>query len=395
MDTTPIPPLPPMDELLTPPDEALMCLAVMVSRSIADTTTIEGKALQVCKAMVGWANALLEQNRDLHATRAARRASGTWTVPRASELRANKTTHGGPAAWKVYEQISLLVASQSEKLKSLRDQVAEETDRRDAFIASTVSDEHDGVIEQAAVQRLANALRWKGSVDERGPIRGERLVRLLAQAEQLVPVPEDLNPALSDDEQQAWRALSARHAAEITELRAEEYARRNPPTPTPHWMYSSQEEEWSNGSECESREVAVSEALRELDLVAGDRFWTGITDKIDSEEMAAGTGSWESHILDLIENWLHDELGGDVDVEIRCSDIQRKELDDEVGAVVKRWLDRHALAPQCWRVEQTCSHVARNCECTRSTPDGLGDDRCKICGGCGLVLDVEESDATP
>lgn len=231
-----------MDELLTPPEEALMCLATLITRAkatnYAPDETFEGR---IAAAMVGWADALLQQNKDL----------------KASNARIGGRPVGAP---------------------------------------------------------------------------------------------------LSDDEQP--------------------------------WMYSSCEEEWSNGSECESREVAVSEALRELDLVAGDRFWTGITDKIDTLEIAESWGGAE-RMIEEMETHLFEDLGDAVDTEFKTTPAQRDELDQEVTAVVKRWLDRTKLAPQCWRMEKTKSHVVKNCECTKSTPEGLGDDRCKTCGGCGLVVDLE------
>lgn len=362
------------------------------NHSIDDGESLE---LQVARAVIGWADALLEIN--------AQNPEPTVIAQRASEPgRCHAWWIPGRSSWDVGpmppQALQCTAAHGGQHLHSGPQDLGVPVDQLLAHAAK--GNPHapclmDDEIEQAAVQRLANALRWNGSVEERGPIRGERLVRLLAQAEQLVPVPEELNPALSDDEQQAWRALSARHAAEITELRAEENARRNPPTPTPHWMYSSTEEVYSGGSTCESRDEAISEALHELDLVAGDRFWTGVTDKIISEDLADRWGSAEQ-VIEAMEGFLYDELGGELGgTEMRVSDAQRVELDQEVTAVVRRWLDRYQLEAPCWRIAKAQCHIAKDCECTRSTPEGLGDDRCKICGGCGLVLDVEESDATP
>ena len=111
------------------------------------------------------------------------------------------------------------------------------------------------------------------------------------------------------------------------------------------WSYSFDEETF-HGSEIESVEGAIAEALSESEHGDGRRFWIGQCESPIQPEDMWNAADWLEHVS------VQDDYSGDwAEDWDRSTKEQRKELEAEVRAVLAAWLDRHKLRPTHFKID--------------------------------------------
>lgn len=146
-----------------------------------------------------------------------------------------------------------------------------------------------------------------------------------------------------------------------------------PETTTEEWSCSTHEETWNGGETYATRDDAVACALGEgwteastilpetsgdLDLMPGQRFWSGQVVAITAREVAEAAGCGQS-LLENIGEWLYEQIGDEAsDGQIEATHEQVLDLDARLAATIEAWLVAHGLEPTCYRIEHATSHFA-------------------------------------
>jgi hypothetical protein len=150
------------------------------------------------------------------------------------------------------------------------------------------------------------------------------------------------------------------------------------------WHYSSNEE-WFQSDPCDSREEAIAEAMHELSLEPGDRFWIGRAVPITPEDVAEHITDADT-IVEQIGSYFYDNLGDQSpECEFTAKPEDAKELEHGIAAVIAAWLTKHDII-KSHRMDKVTDHKMVACplcvvdgESTRST--------CSACAGSGVVLE--------
>lgn len=142
----------------------------------------------------------------------------------------------------------------------------------------------------------------------------------------------------------------------------------------PTWVWSDNEEAWNMPARFWSREEAIGEvngnAAASAGMEPGQKFWTARAVPITAAIAAEGVPD-TARILEYIDDYLYDNYGLEDGVGTATPEAQLQ-LDEEIQALVARWLHRVDAVPSWYRVEDVQSHVFEPTEST-SEPEATSE----------------------
>lgn len=149
---------------------------------------------------------------------------------------------------------------------------------------------------------------------------------------------------------------------------------------TGKWTCSTDEENFncSEHFDTEAEAIEYGKVLSEENgLEDGELYWTGRIAAVTADEMAEGATDGGS-IVEHIESYLYDNLGGDITEDgIGATDAQLEDLTKRIQGVTRQWIVDHDLVPNWCRIEKSRSHLFAQCDEVDSTRfDPANHPRC-------------------
>jgi hypothetical protein len=131
------------------------------------------------------------------------------------------------------------------------------------------------------------------------------------------------------------------------------------------WLCSTNEEHWGCYETFDTRADALAYGISELavenGLDDGQRVYTGQVSRFAASELAEAAIDGE-RIIENIDEWLYDNLGGEHDHELVVTKEQRTDLETRLRWQMVSWLDEHKIKAPSYRIEHVKSEIWNQCD---------------------------------
>lgn len=124
------------------------------------------------------------------------------------------------------------------------------------------------------------------------------------------------------------------------------------------WMYSCNEENWSNSDSYPTRDEAEAAAREYIGMSNGERFWTGRRTRITPDEIAGAITNAEYQFEEDMSLWLYDNVGDDFADSYNLPKDSVADLRSTMLRAAEMWFRSHPeCMPTCFKIEEVESHV--------------------------------------